>query len=511
MENNYHGRLKTKILYSEEYSRPAPCHPRHESVSIWSHIFVKYQSVSRLTGHFAIILVRYNTPRVGNGNPKRGVGGEMNFGKVRDWLSGNLFIPTRLHIVALVYIAFLMMPARKHTIDAVAKLCGSTRARFGKFLQNHTGIAILALTDLSKKQSKQFSKIIKSLCSGSLPWNIAIIVDSTFQQRSTLHTDNSKRFNHGKGYIIGHQWTNIVLVICDCLIPLPPIPFHSKSHCRKNGLKYQTENFRVTEYLSNLDLREYVGPHDPGKVVVLADSAYDDKKIEHAVSKKEWKFVISAKSTRTFKTEKQFSNTPKSKFWLSVSEFFRKNRRIGWTTVRADRNGGKNRRTEFRIRHVTGILRNYGEVRLICSEFKKGPKGRRKYLISNDLTAKPRQIVVGYRMRWMIEIFHKEVKMFLGFEDVSPKWFKSSVSHVHWVYCAYILLKYRMCEDGHPPKSMAECQIMAKRSLDEKNLLRQKQLLTRFDGVKTLKSLIQEAIEEDRRAGIFDFQELVIA
>ena len=101
--------------------------------------------------------------------------------------------------------------------------------------------------------------------------------------------------------------------------------------------------------------------------------------------------------------------------------------------------------------------------------------------------------------------------MFLGFEDVSPKWFKSSVSHVHWVYCAYILLKYRMPEDGIPAKSMAECQIMAKRSLGQKSLLRQKQLLTRFDGGKKLKSLIHEAIEEDRGVGVFDFKALVIA
>lgn len=171
---------------------------------------------------------------------------------------------------------------------------------------------------------------MKALCSGSVPWTVAIIVDSTFQRRSTPHAGNSKRFNHGKGHVIGHQRTNVVLIINDCLIPLPPIPFCSKNYCRKNKLAYKTENFRVTEYLSGLDIVAYVGPHDPGKVVVLADSAYDAKKIEHAVSNKRWKFVISAKSTRTFKTEKQFTNTPKSKSWLSVSETFRRNRRIGW-------------------------------------------------------------------------------------------------------------------------------------------------------------------------------------
>ncbi|MCP4139190.1 MAG: transposase [Chloroflexi bacterium] len=511
MKKIFRESLKTKHSYIEINSGSEVFLTHCEVVPMQNLFLLKFQIVQNFAGHFIIIPVSYNSPHAGSMGKKRCMGGEMNFGRLRDWISGNHFIKKRLHLVALLYVVCLMMPARKHTIEAAARLCGSTRSRFSKFLQNHSDTAIWSMKDLSKKQAKQFSKVMQSLCSNQLPWNIAIIVDSTFQERSTLHTDNSKRFNHGKGYVIGHQWTNIVLMINDRLIPLLPIPFYSKKYCRQNKLTYKTENLRVTEYFSGLDIHEYVGPHDPGKVVVLADSAYDDKKIEHAVSRKKWKFVISSKSTRTFKTEKQFLNTPKSKSWLSVSEFFRINRWIKWLTVRIERNGGTKKRMEFRIRHVTGILRNYGKVRLICSEFKKRPKGRRKYLISNDLKAEPRQIVIGYRLRWMIEIFHKEVKMFLGFEDVSPSWFKSSVSHVHWVYCAYILLKYRMVENGIPPKSMAECQIMAKRSLEEKNLLRQKQLLTRFDGVKKLKGLIQEAIEEDREVGIFDYQALVIA
>ncbi|OQY14341.1 MAG: hypothetical protein B6I30_00770 [Desulfobacteraceae bacterium 4572_187] len=46
---------------------------------------------------------------------------------------------------------------------------------------------------------------------------------------------------------------------------------------------------------------------------------------------------------------------------------------------------------------------------------------------------------MGYRLRWAIEIFHKHIKMFLGFEDVATKWFEAVESHVHWVYCAYIV------------------------------------------------------------------------
>ena len=78
---------------------------------------------------------------------------------------------------------------------------------------------------------------------------------------------------------------------------------------------------------------------------------------------------------------------------------------------------------EFRIRQIVGYLRYVGKVHLICSEFKKRPDGRRKYLACNDLKAKARQILIGCRIRWAIEIFYKQVKMFMGFEDVATKYF----------------------------------------------------------------------------------------
>ena len=150
----------------------------------------------------------------------------------------------------------------------------------------HTDVAVYNLNQLSKKQAKQFCAVLKSLAKRQLPWKVAILIDSTIEHRSSLHTDNVKRFNHGKGFQIGHQWTNVVLIINDNLIPLPPIPFYTKSHCRQHNLKYQTENALVVEYIDQLNLQDYIGAHEPKQVVVLADSGYDDRKIQKAIIKK---------------------------------------------------------------------------------------------------------------------------------------------------------------------------------------------------------------------------------
>ena len=210
----------------------------------------------------------------------------MNFTKLKNRMHNQLVIDKRLKVVCLWYLLFLMISVRKHSLRAAADFSGLATSQFSRFLKNHTDVAVYNLNQLSKKQAKQFCPVLKSLAKGQLPWKVAILIDSTIEHRSSLHTDNVKRFNHGKGFVIGHQWTNVVLIINDKLIPLTPIPFYTKSYCREHNLKYQTENALVVQYIDQLNLQDYIGAHDPKQVVVLADSGYDDRKIQKAIIKK---------------------------------------------------------------------------------------------------------------------------------------------------------------------------------------------------------------------------------
>jgi hypothetical protein len=210
----------------------------------------------------------------------------MNFTKLKSRMHNQIDIDKRLKVVCLWYLLFLMTSVRKHSLSAGAKFSGLATSQFSRFLKNHSDVAVYNLNQLSKKQAKQFSALIDCLEKRRLPWKVAILIDSTIEQRSSLHADNVNRFNHGKGFQIGHQWTNVVLIINDKLIPLSPIPFYTKGYCRQHNLKYQTENALVVEYIEQLNLQDYIGAHEPGQVVVLADSGYDDRKIQKAIIKK---------------------------------------------------------------------------------------------------------------------------------------------------------------------------------------------------------------------------------
>ena len=419
----------------------------------------------------------------------------MNYSKYKRWLSNYINVKSRLKNVCISYLLFLMVAMRKHSLDEAARFSGLCKSGYSKFLKNHSELAVKSLANLSRKQAKRIAKAMKHLANNKLPWKIAVLIDSTIQKRSTRHTDNAQRFNHGKGFVIGHQWTNIILIINDMIIPLPPIPFQTKNYCRKNNLEYKTEHDLVVEYIMGLNLEDYIGHYDPKEVVVLADSGYDDKRIENTIAGKKWKFIISLAKNRSVKSEKTFLITTKSRGWSQIAELFRNHRRVKWQTIRIFTNGTKKKRMDFRVRQIIGYLRYVGKVQLVCSEFKKRPDGRRKYLACNDFTATLRQILIGYRMRWSIELFHKEVKMYLGFEDVSARWFQSVKAHVHWVYCAYILLH------AHPPgisdhvKSVVETQRKIKQIIDSRQISRVRLLLSQFGGVEKYKDELLTALQ----------------
>ena len=296
---------------------------------------------------------------------------------VQTWIARHILVRLRLENVCTSYLLFLMVVTTKHSLEEAARFSGLHKSQFSKMLKAHSTVAVYTLESLSKKQAKHVAQARQKL--RELPWKIAIVVDSTLQHRASLHPENAKTFNHGQGFVVGHQWTNIVLLLNDLLIPLRPIPFSSQRYCRERKLEYRTEHDLVVEYIQKLQLEEYIGSYDPREVVVLTDSGYDNKKIQNAIAAKQWHFIIALGKTRSVKSAMLYRTTPKSKQWCHIATFFRNHRWLKWQTIRIPTNGTKRKRMEFRTRDTIGYLRYVGQVQLVCSEPRRRPEGRRKY------------------------------------------------------------------------------------------------------------------------------------
>jgi Transposase DDE domain len=413
---------------------------------------------------------------------------------VQTWIARHILVRRRLENVCTSYLLFLMVVTTKHSLEEAARFSGLHKSQYSKMLKAHSTVAVYTLESLSKKQAKQVAQARQKL--RELPWKIAIVVDSTLQHRASLHPENAKTFNHGQGFVVGHQWTNIVLLLNDLLIPLRPIPFYSQRYCREHKLEYRTEHDLVVEYLQKLQLEEYIGSYDPREVVVLTDSGYDNKKIQNAIAAKQWHFIIALGKTRSVQSAMLSLTTPKSKQWSHIATFFRNHRWLKWQTIRIPTNGTKRKRMEFRTRDTIGYLRYVGQVQLVCSEPRRRPEGRRKYLACNDMRVTARQIILGYRLRWAIELFHKTVKQHLGFEDVATSGFDAVMSHVHGVYCAYILLSMSPPGVSAGAQSLGDKQRQLQQLLENQEKRRVLQQLTQIGGVQRYKDALRQALAD---------------
>ena len=103
-------------------------------------------------------------------------------------------------------------------------------------------------------------------------------------------------------------------------------------------------------------------------------------------------------------------------------------------------------------------------------------------------------MVIGYRLRWAVELFQKSVKQNFGFEDVATHGFDAVISHVHWVYSAYILL--HMAPPGLAPgcQSMGDKQRALQQGLADKAKRHILQQLTQIGGVQRYKDELRQAL-----------------
>ena len=400
----------------------------------------------------------------------------------------HLNLPTRLKNIVPLFLFSLMLPSPKHTLTFAAQVSGYAKSQFSRLLAHHRMLAHLSLIALARAICGDIAEERNLFVLGA-PWTIAIIIDATLQKRSSKHPGNCQKFNHGKGYVIGHQWTNIILLINGVTVPLPPISFFTKKERARRNLPKETEQDAVIRYLEGLDLHSYVGVYNVSEVVVLADSGYDNKKLQQKIVDLGWDFVVALKISRGAKSETQFEDKKKS---CRISELFRTCRYAPWKTVRDHVNGWKQKkRKEFRVRELLGFLNGVAtKVKFVLSEERGSRKGR-KFIACSNTKVGIGAIVRAYRQRWNIELFHKDVKSYLGFEDVSCHDFESVDAHVHWVYCAYLLLPKLAPES----KSILEGKHAIRRNYENRGFRKILALANRFDGMASIKTYCSEAMQ----------------
>ena len=127
----------------------------------------------------------------------------MPAGTLHTWIKRHIAVRQRLERICTGYLLFVMVATTKHSLKEAARFSGLHPSLFAKLLQSHAQVAITTLDHLSKTQARQCAKALQRV--HGLPWKIVLLLDATLQHRASLHPENTQTFNHGKGYVIGHQ------------------------------------------------------------------------------------------------------------------------------------------------------------------------------------------------------------------------------------------------------------------------------------------------------------------
>ena len=310
-----------------------------------------------------------------------------------------LGIPSRLLNIIAYYLLSLMIPAGKHTLRFAEKISNKANSLFSNLLNRHLGLSKVILNRASRRRISTLMKGRSKLVKNG-PWTIAIIIDATLHERSSKHVENCQKFNHGKGWVLGHQWTNMGVLINDQYVPLPPIPFYTKDECKKRKIQYKTEHENIAHFIKTLSLSDLLGVYSSSEVIVLLDSGYDSHIIQKSILGRKIDFTVCLKSTRTIYLDKANEKNKaskegrKSKKNKSISNYFRDGRRTS-KTIKLKVNSGKRKWRNYAIKRLESNLNGISKkLTLICS---KRSDGKVKYLACSNTKIDSKVILEIYQ------------------------------------------------------------------------------------------------------------------
>lgn len=307
---------------------------------------------------------------------------------------------------------------------------------------------------------------------------IEIIIDSTLIERFGKNVENTKIRRKSKGFINGHMFINFIVRIDDHIIPLSSMPHYTKKYCRKNNLKYRTENQIVLEWIEAFKQHEWFKGHKMSNVTFILDAGYDVIKIQKAIRKMGAHFTMAIKKSRNVNG-------------LSVCDYFRNHRYLPWETIRFLTDyGNKKKRRVYRIRIAKLLyLNGVGKLNVACSEQKRRNRpNSRKYIVSSNLLLTAREIISQYRRRWAIEKLHMTLKQNYGFGDCSSSCFQAVQTHVVMVILAYLL-------QHHLNESLPKCGTTIHEFQQYTLIKESAQVINLFDGKEHFKRALFEVTQ----------------
>lgn len=222
------------------------------------------------------------------------------------------------------------------------------------------------------------------------------------------------------------------------------IPHYTREYCQKKGLAHRTTAESAAELIRSLPLPE------EAEVIVLGDTAYDAKVVRDACDDRNYQWIVPANPERVYDGPKGRRPKVRSRLkdWTSLSlKTIRlrasTGRYAGYRRLSRWRVGPKMKPRVYYAHQEKQDVHSVGRVQLVFSTMKpdlpKATPDDVKILMTNALEMSVSEIIELYSLRWQIELFFKELKSTLGFDQYR---FQSFTAVEGWVDTAITTVLY---------------------------------------------------------------------
>ena len=222
--------------------------------------------------------------------------------------------------------------------------------------------------------------------------------------------------------------------------------YYAKEYCEKKGRPYRKQTELAAEMIRELPLPEGT------ECVVLGDTAFDAEVIRDACAERRYPWIVPMNPERVLAGPK-----PRPKVWSlakgltagqleairldpSRGEYVAMRRRS------ASRIGPNIKPRIFYAHQESRDVHSVGTVLLVFSTREKPEAGQpitvQKILMTNDNNLRVAEVIELYDLRWQIELFFKELKSTLGFDQYRFRKFEQVESWLELTLMTFLYLEW---------------------------------------------------------------------
>lgn len=426
-------------------------------------------------------------------------------------------------LVMRMMVAFVLHAGRMSCLAAAGAIrCDSRhRAQLGRFL--------------ARRRWRELD------INGQLRWDLLrrepvggtylFIVDATLVGQSGKKTQNTystgnrkKRKRKGRRYgkykhspRSCHSFTGALLITPSGVrIPFMK-PYRTKEYCEQFGFVHRTTAQAAADMIRELPLPE------GARVVVLGDTAYDSREVRGACDERGFSWIFPCNPERVLAGPK--GDRPKVRSLLkdwskwsrrTIKVVPSKGKYAEYRRLSRHRIGPKAKARTYCVHQERREVHSVGEALLVFSTTKRKLETATpddvKILMTNDLRLTVRDVVELYSVRWQIELFFKELKSTLGFDQYQ---FQNFAAVEGWAELALTTVLYlewlrvqKMSRRGasdeerqwwRRQRTHGLCQAVRMESQEEEITYIAKRLETR-GGIAKLKRLVRGGFPAEYRA-----------